>query len=74
MKTMVVKDLSVTEEPGNEAMAHIAGGMMPLYEYGRPGFPPEGDGGAGDQPYSDSAESMRYGAGPWDSGYGSPTL
>ena len=73
MKTMVLKDLPLTEELGCEALARIAGGMMPLYEYGRPGFPPE-DGGAGDQPYSDSAESMRYGAGPWGSGYGSPTL
>lgn len=60
------------------AVATVAGGMMALYDDGsgnkaRPGAPPEGSFGALDQPYWASAESMRYGAGPWDSGYGSPT-
>lgn len=56
----------------------VAGGMRAQFDDGkgnkaRPGTPPEDGFGALDQPYWQSGESMRYGAGPWDYGYGSPT-
>lgn len=66
------------EELDAAAMSLVAGGMIPLYDDGtgnksRPGPPPEGALGGLDQPYGESNESLRYGAGPWDYGYGSPS-
>jgi hypothetical protein len=69
---------AVIEELDAAALSRIAGGMSAVYDDGsgnkaRPGPPPEGSFGGLDQPYWASSESMRYGAGPWDYGYGSPT-
>lgn len=71
-------DSSTLHELDRETAARVAGGMIPLYDDGtgnkaRPGAPPEGGFGGLDQPYWASSESLRYGAGPWDYGYGSPT-
>lgn len=70
-------DLAVIEELDPESIARIAGGMIAVYDDGtgnkaRPGPPPEGAFGGLDQPYWDSDGAFRYGAGPWDYGYGVP--
>jgi len=79
MKIRTSQPTTALEPLDAAAAARVAGGMLPLYDDGtgdksRPGAPPEGSFGGGlDQWYWDSAESMRFGAGPWDYGYGSPT-
>ena len=79
MRTVALDNLEVVEELDAATAACIAGGMMAEYDDGtgnkaRPGPPPEGALGSGvDQPYGESNDSLRYGAGPWDYGYGSPT-
>jgi hypothetical protein len=55
------------------ALADVAGGMINLYDE-RPRRPPIEPGHGGiDTPYWATDGAMRFGAGPWDYGYGSPT-
>lgn len=49
----------------------VAGGMINQGRMPKP--PPDPGHGGLDQPYWASDESMRFGAGRWDYGYGSPT-
>lgn len=76
---MITSDnLEGIEELDPASIARIAGGMTAVYDDGtgnkaRPGPPPEGALGGLDQPYGESNDSLRFGAGPWGSGYGSPT-
>ena len=77
MTTLTLTDVAGIEELDQAAIARVAGGMIPEYDDGtgnkaRPGFPPEGALGGLDRPYWDSDGSFRYGAGPWDYGYGVP--
>jgi len=51
----------------------VGGGMINLRDQS-PGKPPPDPGHGGmDTPYWATDGSMRFGAGPWDYGYGSPT-
>ncbi len=68
-----IEATSYVQELTQKEAATVAGGMINLYDE-RPHRPPNEPGHGGlDQPYWASGESMRYGAGPWDYGYGSPT-
>ena len=55
----------------DDLTAVVAGGMINL---DRHTVPPQDTGhSAIPVPYAETDGSMRYGAGPWDYGYGSPT-
>ena len=72
MKT--INDLAVIEELDPEFITCVADGMINQYEGGPRHHPPIDPGHGGlDQPYGESNDSLRFGAGPWGSGYGSPT-
>jgi hypothetical protein len=68
-----INDLAVIEELDPESIARVAGGMINLYDGPRPHPPIDPGHGGLDQPYGESNDSLRFGAGPWGSGYGSPT-
>ncbi len=67
----------IDEQPGrivaldDESAAIVAGGMINLDRIVSPPIDP-GHGGL-PTPYWETDGAMRYGAGPWDYGYGSPT-
>ncbi len=69
---MKTPNLNVLESLDPESIACVAGGMINLYEGGRPRPPIEPGHGGIDQPYWDTNGAFRYGAGSWDYGYGHP--
>ena len=71
MNTLSEGYLEFAEELDESALACVAGGMMNLGRHIPPPIEP-GHGGI-DTPYWNTDGAMRYGAGPWDYGYGSPT-
>jgi hypothetical protein len=74
MTTSTPRPLDPVEELDPQAASRVAGGMINLYEDGpRPHPPIEPGHGGLDTPYWATGGAMRYGAGPWDYGYGSPT-
>jgi hypothetical protein len=69
---MVIEDLEMREELATDELSAVRGGMIKLP---RETPPPADPGHNGlDTPYWDTnAAHTRYGYGPWDYGYGSPT-
>jgi hypothetical protein len=66
------RSIAGISELNHEATTQVGGGMINLREE-RP-IPPIDPGHGGmDTPYWATGGAMRYGAGPWDYGYGSPT-
>ena len=71
MTTLTVRHVELIEELDQAALASVGGGMINLGRHTPPPIEP-GHGGI-DTPYWATDGAMRYGAGPWDYGYGSPT-
>lgn len=71
MTTLTLGHMEFVEALDEAALAYICGGMINLERIHHPPIDP-GHGGL-DTPYWDTNGAMRYGAGPWDYGYGSPT-
>lgn len=63
-KTCAAQSLSCDD------LTSISGGMINLNRVPTP--PPEQPHGGADTPYWATKGAMRFGAGPWDYGYGSP--
>ena len=66
------RSIAGISELDHEATTQVGGGMINLYEE-RPIVPKDPGHGGIDTPYWATDGAMRYGAGPWDYGYGSPT-
>ena len=71
MTTLTMQYAESIEELDQAALASVGGGRMNLGRITPSPIEP-GHGGIG-TPYWDTNGAMRYGAGPWDYGYGSPT-
>ena len=71
MTTLTVEHVEFVEELDQAALTCVGGGRINLGRVQPPPIEP-GHGGIG-APYWDTAGANRYGAGPWDYGYGSPT-
>ena len=71
MRTLNLQHLESIEELDAAALACVSGGMINLERIHVP--PAEPGGGGLGTPYWDTNGAMRFGAGPWDYGYGSPT-
>ncbi len=70
MKTLTEGYVERAEELDQEDLGCVGGGMINLGRHVPPPIEPHG---GLDTPYWATDGAMRYGAGPWDYGYGSPT-
>lgn len=71
MTALNMEHLRFAERLDEAAMAAVSGGMINLERIHVP--PSEPGSGGIDTPYWDTRGASRFGAGPWDYGYGSPT-